>query len=222
MQQMYYCPRCSVPVEYGSRFCGYCGNQLYWQQVPPYYQWQPPYNQQQPPYFQQQQWNYQQQQYYQQRYGFTGQQLKKTKGNTWLIVLGLVIALGVLIAVVAGVSGGKSSSFSSTDKKTPGAIEINAAQLYQEYNSNQVAADAKYKGKILSVSGTVNDIGDIIDAPYVILGTQQIPLGIQCMFSKQDEPLLAQISKGQSLRIQGKCDGLSIVSVILSNCLIQK
>jgi hypothetical protein len=224
MQQMYYCPRCSVPVAYGSRFCGYCGNQLYWQQqVPPYYQWQPPYYQQQPPHFQQQQWNYQQQQYYQQQYGFTGQQLKGEKVNTWLIVLGSVIALLVLIAVVAGVSGGKSSSFSSTDKKIPSAIEMNAAQLYQEYNANQVAADAKYKGKILSVSGTVNDVGiDIIDTPYVMLGTEQLLSAVQCMFSKQDESMLAQLSKGQSLRIQGKCDGLGIISVMLSNCLIQK
>ena len=205
MQQMYYCPRCGVTIAYGSQFCRYCGNQLYWQQqVPPYYQWQPPY-------------------YQQQRYGVAGKQVEKKRGNTWLVVLGTIVAFMVVIGVIAGVSGGKSSTVLPATTKIPGAIEMNAVQLYQEYNANQVAADAKYKGKILSVSGTVNDVGiDIIDTPYVMLGTEQLLSAVQCMFSKQDESMLAQLSKGQSLRIQGKCDGLGIISVMLSNCLIQK
>jgi hypothetical protein len=205
MQQMYYCPTCRALVYYGSRFCQYCGNQLYWQQqVPPYYQWQPPY-------------------YQQQQYGVTGQQSERKRGNTWLVVLGSIVAFMVLISVIAGVSGGKSSSISPADKKTPGATEMNALQLYQEYNANKVTADAKYKGKIISVTGTIKDIGrDMEDGPYVTLGTEQVLSAVQCMFSKQDEPLLARLSKGQSLTIQGKCDGLAIISVILSNCLIQK
>jgi hypothetical protein len=221
MRQMYRCPCCSVPVAYGSHFCGYCGNQLYWQQqVPPYYQWSPPCYQQQPPHFQQQEWNYQQQQYYQQPYA---QQLKKKRGNTLFIVLGSAIALIVLIGIFAGVPGGKSSSISPTDNKTPGVIEINVVQLYQEYNANQLVANAKYKGKILNVSGMVNDIDTgLTDTPYVMLGSGQLLSAVQCTFSKQDVSMLAQLSRGQSLRIQGKCDGVFITGVVLSSCVIQK
>jgi hypothetical protein len=58
MQQRYPCPRCGVPVEYGCRFCGNCGNTINWGAPPPY----PPTPPQQPPYGypNQQQWGQQQ------------------------------------------------------------------------------------------------------------------------------------------------------------------
>ena len=119
MQQRFQCPRCNAPVAYGAKFCGYCGNQFWQQQVPPYNQSQPPYYQQQPtgyyqqqtsypyqqqpPPYQQQQWNYQQQQqqqqqqqYYQQQ---NVQQLNEKKDNKWFILLGSAIVLIVLIGV---------------------------------------------------------------------------------------------------------------------------
>jgi hypothetical protein len=58
MQQRYPCPKCGVPVEYGCRFCGHCGNTINWGAPPPY----PPPPPQQPPYGypNQQQWGQQQ------------------------------------------------------------------------------------------------------------------------------------------------------------------
>jgi predicted nucleic acid-binding Zn ribbon protein len=34
MQQQYQCPNCGVPIAIGARFCGQCGIQLNWQQMP--------------------------------------------------------------------------------------------------------------------------------------------------------------------------------------------
>src|SRR3954468_1002371 len=47
-------------------------------------------------------------------------------------------------------------------------INVTADELVQAYKANEVAADQRFKGKILLVSGTVDTIGkDVMDTPYV-------------------------------------------------------
>ena len=38
------------------------------------------------------------------------------------------------------------------------AIEVSAKKLYLDYDANGVSADMKYKGKVLSVTGKINNI----------------------------------------------------------------
>ena len=48
---------------------------------------------------------------------------------------------------------------------------LTANALFEAYDTNSVAADAKYEGKIVEVSGTIQDIGqDIMDTAYLIIG----------------------------------------------------
>ena len=43
-------------------------------------------------------------------------------------------------------------------------VTVSARKLYKEYNANEIAADEKYKGQIIQVSGIIRDIGnDIMD-----------------------------------------------------------
>ena len=50
------------------------------------------------------------------------------------------------------------------------AVKVTAGQLYLEYRNNRRAADMKYRGETLEVTGTVNSIGrDLYGFPYVIL-----------------------------------------------------
>ena len=209
MQQMYSCPNCNSPVAFGTRFCGNCGNQLTWQQQTP-----PPPIYQQPVNFQQQQ------------YGRNGQQMKRKRGYTWLIVLCTIVVFIVLVSVIVGVSGGKPSTSLPTDIEIP-TIAINAEQLCQAYDVNEVAADAMYKDKILKVSGVVDKIGRdvLLDYPQVELHGAEYGVRryvVQCTFSKQSEYLVAQLSQGQSVTIQGTCDGREKFMYIISlkNCTI--
>jgi hypothetical protein len=211
MQQRYQCPRCGTQVAFGTSFCGSCEAQLNWstqQQEPPYYQQQPS-------------------RYQQQRYGYSGQQIKKKRINTWLIVLGSVFAFIVLISVIVGISGGgEPSSLPNGTEITP--ITVNAEQLCQAYDANQVAADALYKNKILKVSGVVDDIGrDWLGYAEVELRGAEYSTRrytVQCTFSTQNEYLVTQLSKGQSVIIQGTCDGreMFLYAVSLKNCTIVK
>ena len=49
-------------------------------------------------------------------------------------------------------------------------IKVSAEALYNAYNQNQVAADAKYKGNLVEMTGVIGSIGkDILNNPYVTL-----------------------------------------------------
>ena len=65
----------------------------------------------------------------------------------------------------------------------PNAI-VSARKLYKEYNANEIAADEKYKGQIIQVTGIIRDIGnDIMDNAYVTLIGDQYFGDIQCYFN---------------------------------------
>ena len=96
-------------------------------------------------------------------------------------------------------------------------IEITARELYEAYKNNEIAADQKYKGNFLKVTGVVDSIGrDILGDPYVVLtgGGEYEVWGVQCIFSNAYESWLATLSVGQSIRVTGKCKGY-LINVLL-------
>lgn len=97
------------------------------------------------------------------------------------------------------------------------AARVSARQLFADYDANEVAADDKYKDKVLVVSGTISDIGkDIVDTMYVTLETDGF-MNVQCMFADEHKSQLASASKGQSVNIKGKCEG-KMGNVLLRGC----
>jgi hypothetical protein len=144
-----------------------------------------------------------------------------------------IIVLLILVIAAANTSGstatGDSSSNSAPAQATTASqqapIDVTAAQLVSAYGANQVAADAKYKGQILQISGTVDGIGkDILNDPYVsLVGDPTNPLAdVQCQFSQNDESALSALSKGQQITLEGTGDGMTIETVEVSNCSIVK
>lgn len=143
---------------------------------------------------------------------------------------GLRIFLVLLLIVIA-------FSFSTKDKPQPSsdngsvktenipaveAIKVSAFKLSEDYKANEVAADANYKGKLVEVTGIVDNIGkDILDTPYVSLKTGEYSIvGIQCMFEGGSEGQLASLSKGQSATLQGEVSG-KMMNVIIRGCKLK-
>jgi hypothetical protein len=140
-----------------------------------------------------------------------------TRLKLLLIILLLVSGLYYLLRLNPPGSGGPSTSASQVDSSP--AIEITATALVQAYQDNEVAADQRFKGTTLLVSGAVDSVGkDVWGAPYVSLRTDEEALGlrsVQAMFSRSDEWRVASLSKGQRVSIRGRCDGM------LGNVLLQ-
>lgn len=94
---------------------------------------------------------------------------------------------------------------------------LSANQLYAEYENNEVAADSKYKGQVVVVSGTIQDIGkDIMDNAYIIVGGMGFLDGVQCTFTEGENASIARLYKGQQVTVKG------MVSGKLGNVLIDK
>jgi len=149
---------------------------------------------------------------------------KKIYKRWWFWVLAVIV-----IFIIIGSSGSKNTtSNNSTQSAQNGAqqqaptIQVTAAELSADYKANQVAADTKYKGKIIQVTGTISNIGkDILDTPYVSLNTGDIITGVQCMFDKSDQSQLATLAKDTRITLQGKVKG-ELMNVLLDNCSIVK
>ena len=106
------------------------------------------------------------------------------------------------------------------ESKVPPII-IAPEQLYSEYAANEVAADEKYKDKIVLLTGMVTEIAkDYSGGISITLLTSSYSSGIQCMFSDDHIKETAKLVKGQKISIKGKCEGLSVGAVMINGCSI--
>ena len=106
-------------------------------------------------------------------------------------------------------------------KEAP-ALEVSSSQLYADYEANGVAADQKYKGKVLKVTGTVNNIDkDIMDQIYITLNGNNVIGDVQCFFSDDYVNEAAQLQKGQKITVIGKCEG-KLMNVMIKGCSLEK
>lgn len=140
---------------------------------------------------------------------------KKNSVPNWLkFTIGAIIIF-VIIGIVAGDDKkgetNTASSSSATENApappTENAITISSSELINAYQNNEVAADNKFKGKRLIVSGVIEDIGkDILDKPYIVMSKSDALRGVQCSF--EDANVVAGFQKGQKVTIKGTCNGL--------------
>lgn len=103
-------------------------------------------------------------------------------------------------------------------------IQITATDLLAAYEENQVNADNQYKGKLLEVTGIIDDIGtDIMDDVYVTInnGDEYAFTCVQCFFKNKDEiAKVSNLKPGSEITIVGKCDG-EVFNVLLKDCKIK-
>jgi type II secretory pathway pseudopilin PulG len=116
----------------------------------------------------------------------------------------------VVLAVFLVLAAGSADTDTDTQKiqSQTSSYELSANQLFREYDQNEVAADAKYKGKVVVVTGTIQNIGkDIMDEAYIVIGGAGFLDGVQCTFTKGEQSSVARLSKGQQVRVKGEVAG---------------
>jgi hypothetical protein len=143
----------------------------------------------------------------------------------------LAISIIFILAQDAGTKSSTSASpivasvgsASSTEPPTKPVMQVNIRQILSDYKNNEVGADNKYKGNYVQVTGIVSEIKkDIMSNLYVTIGTGaqfEIP-EIQAFFDDSTNDQLARLSKGQSLTITCRIDGL-MMNVLGRDCVIQ-
>lgn len=153
--------------------------------------------------------------------------------------LGVLLIIGFIGAAVdsfqKGDSSGDGTQYTGTTgttarrpapRRTIQAIQVTARELYRAYKKNEVAADMKYKGKYVMVSGRIDSIGkDVLNNMYVSLKSQrnryQMIGFIQCYFSTSHKRQLASLSKGQQVVLLGKVSG-KLGNISVKGCRVLK
>jgi hypothetical protein len=104
-----------------------------------------------------------------------------------------------------------------SNRARPEADVIWADMLASAYEGNEIAADARFKGKTISVRGTVQTvILDFSGTPNVLLNTSGLR-GVAAEFRKRDAAKLSSLRAGQMVIVRCRCDGM-FGNVNLSRC----
>jgi uncharacterized protein len=104
---------------------------------------------------------------------------------------------------------------------TVGSRIISADDLYEDYRRNEVAADEKYKGKMLSVSGYIERIRkDLTGDMVVSLRTTSKVNRVSANMRESEKSNVASLAPGQVVVLRCQGAGMTISTPRLKGCQI--
>lgn len=132
----------------------------------------------------------------------------------WIFLTGLLLCL--IVAAVVYYSYNKPRA--GVENKSV-AYKLEAKELYKEFANNEAAANAKYNGKVLAVTGKIIDIQKDEDALLIVLDGANGG-GISCSFTP---PLPKNIPALHSvITVKGRCTGFLMDVNLVDAVLVSK
>ena len=99
----------------------------------------------------------------------------------------------------------------------PPQHKVDANTLFDAFKDNEQAANKKYNGKVIQVSGTLQKHDTTEQNKHVLLlNTEDDFFGISCYM---DSTFSGNPKVGTKLEVKGKCDGYT-TDVVLSKCIL--
>lgn len=102
--------------------------------------------------------------------------------------------------------------------KSKATATVSAAQLLSEYTDNEDAANAKYLGNTIAVSGTVKESSTEDGVIKVMLDAANENFGVYCALDSAFQHPRTSFPVGEQITLKGKCDGVNL-DVQLSRCV---
>jgi hypothetical protein len=136
-------------------------------------------------------------------------------------LLGLSLAGFLFSRVIAPAPKQKSAQYAEPVKSPDGVYSIGAVRLWREYEENEVAADTRYKGQRLRVTGTVVSIERDYDGRPVLHlfgGNAIFPTVVT--LDKADLPGAAKLKKGEEVVVRCIGAGREMRMPQLERCLL--
>lgn len=139
------------------------------------------------------------------------------------IIIVVIIVLGVISSM--GKSGNQQANSSNSgqaggpqEAPKQEAMKITGQELADDFDANQVAAENKWKGKLVEFKA---EIGNITDSglSFTKLGSKQFSLTqVSCRI--QDKNQLLSLKNGQYVTVQGVIGGQTIGVIDMSQCKV--
>jgi hypothetical protein len=141
--------------------------------------------------------------------------------------LGLVL-LAISVVLIGTIIHSASDDHAKNPEPVPPPVApadpplpVTARQLFRDYRRNEVSADAKYKDKILAVTGTVGSINKgFTQQAYLVLSTGDF-MSVNANLEDSETAKAARLSIGESVTVVCTGAGMVIGSPILHDCVIQ-
>lgn len=138
-------------------------------------------------------------------------------------IVSAILVIALLGGLGNALGSGDTSEVASNSVNKEEAIVVSAADLSKAYEENEVSADKIYKDNMVSVTGTIIDIGVILERTYIVLDSE-VDLSltdVQCFFYDKNEiDKIADLDKGDVVTIEGKVDG-KVINVSIEKCIIK-
>ena len=131
----------------------------------------------------------------------------------------------LIILAVGGVVGYKMWNKPFKDPLEGDAIKVTAVQLFNDFSTDEAAAQKKYVpeklgDKKVQVTGQISEIGKNNDGEtFYTLKTSDEMFGVKCIMDKGEE--LPNAKTGDTITVRGFCDGYNM-DVIVNRCKIVK
>ncbi len=131
----------------------------------------------------------------------------------------------IIIIFIAAFSGGDKSSTSTqssgtAQEKQQTPTEITAQQLADDFDSNQVAAEAKWKDKLVQFSATISNITDTGLSFSNVASKQFSTAQISCRVN--DKQQLLSLKNGETVTVKGIIGSQTIGVIDMSDCEVVK
>jgi hypothetical protein len=105
---------------------------------------------------------------------------------------------------------------------------VKASDLMKEYSTNAIAADGKYKGKVVQVSGKFGSVQKVPLMGYIVqLEPEDAVEGsmsyVQCGIVESAQDDVGKLKPGQKITMKGNCDGQVVAGQVrMSDCVLVK
>jgi hypothetical protein len=91
------------------------------------------------------------------------------------------------------------------------AIPVTAMELTRSYAEDRPEAERKYNGRQLVIEGVFQELRDDLHRPVVVIAgyneQTQHPVRILAAFRPDQRAAFDKVTKGQTIRIKGECNG---------------
>jgi hypothetical protein len=129
----------------------------------------------------------------------------------------LLLLLGLsLIGIAIGIALWNKPHENIKAAKADATVE--AAALFKAYNADENAANAKYLGKTIAVTGKVTASSKTEGAPAKVTLETGDEFGVICELDALSQHPRTDFTVGETVTFKGKCDGLNL-DVQLTRCV---
>jgi tRNA_anti-like len=143
-------------------------------------------------------------------------------GVVALLVFGFMV-LGVLVGIHSSSNRhATSAAYGATSVAQPElrALPVQGERLFLDYQRNEVAADLKYRGRRLLVTGMVTSVNkDFTDKVYLMLGTSNMFMGVHASLEPSAVARAGELSKGEEVTVLCRGGMMIVDSPMLDDCI---